>query len=123
MLSDMINDIVGIFWMLIGLIGIIKPVFIHNFFRKKTGKRQFKLIIVVILLLGSVFFELFFISESILLRVLVVIGFVAVVRGILMLNKKTGEKVSNYLSKLPIFYFRLIAIVFFIIGFVFLKIL
>jgi len=56
----MINDIVGIFWMLIGLIGIVKPVFIHNFFRKKTGKRQFKLIIVVILLLGSVFFELFF---------------------------------------------------------------
>ena len=117
------NNIIGIFWMLIGLIGIIKPVFIHNFFRKKTGKRQFKLIIAVILLLGSVFLELFFISESILLRVLVVIGFVAVVRGILMLNKKTGEKVSNYLSKLPIFYFRLIAIVFFIIGFVFLKIL
>ncbi|MDP8261493.1 MAG: hypothetical protein P9M01_04035 [Candidatus Kappaea frigidicola] len=119
----MINDIVGIFWMLIGLIGIVKPVFIHNFFRKKTGKRQFKLIIVVILLLGSVFFELFFISESILLRVLVVIGFVAVVRGILMLNKKAGEKISNYLSHVPFFYFRLIAIVFFVIGFIFLKIL
>ena len=119
----MINTIIGIFWMLIGSMGIIKPVFIRNFFKKKTHKRQFKIIIAVVLLLGSFFFEMFFLSELIWIKLLVVIGFIALIKGFLMLNKKAGEKISNYLSVLTLIVFRLIAIVFFVIGFIFWQVL
>jgi uncharacterized protein YjeT (DUF2065 family) len=106
-----------------GLIGVIKPIFIHNFFKKKTRKRQLKIVIIAVLLSGSFFLELFFLFEPIWLKFLVAIGFIVLIKGLLMLNKKAGEKLSNYLSGLPLIVFRLIAVVFFIIGFIFWKVL
>ncbi len=102
-----------------GLLGFVKPLYIHNFFKKKTGKHQFKLMFAAVLILSGFFLELFFSLESMWLRIAAVIGFIVLLKGSLVLNKKAGKKISDYLSKLPIFYFRLIAAVFFIVGFVF----
>jgi uncharacterized protein YjeT (DUF2065 family) len=122
-MRNIINDIIGIIWILIGAVGLIKPVFIQNFLKKKTGKRKFKLFILFAFILISFFLELFFRFDQLILRILVAAGFILILKLILMLNRKASVKIAEYLLSIPRIYLRLIALVFLITGIVFLKFL
>jgi hypothetical protein len=119
----MINKIIGAIWILIGLIGLIKPLYIHNMFKKKAGKRKFKLFIALVFIFGSIIVELFFKYNNVFWRIATAIVFLAALKGFWWVNKKAGEKITGYLSQVPLVYFRIIALIFIAVGFIFFKIL
>jgi uncharacterized protein YjeT (DUF2065 family) len=122
-MRNIISDIIGIIWILIGVIGLIKPVFIRNFLNKKTRMRKFKLFILFAFILISFFMELFFRFDKLITRIVIAVGFIFILKLILMLNKKVSEKIAEYLLKVPRIYLRLIALIFLVMGIVFFKIL
>jgi uncharacterized protein YjeT (DUF2065 family) len=122
-MRNIIRDIIGIIWILIGVIGLIKPVFIRNFLNKKTRMRKFKFFILFAFILISFFLELFFRFDQLIIRIVIAVGFIFILKLILMLNKKVSEKIAEYLLKVPCIYLRLIALIFLVMGIVFFKIL
>ena len=119
----MITKLIGLLWILIGLWWLIRPQAIQGFFKKKVRKRRFKLFISFLVLFGSFALGLFFKADTLWLKVLVVVGFIAIFKIFLSVSQKASNKLYDYLSKIPQKYFRIFACLIIILGIIFLKVL
>lgn len=57
-------------------------------------------------------------AEGLLLKIIGVAGIIIVIKAILLLTSKTSEKMSDWLAKRPLVFFRLWALFIFAVGLV-----
>ncbi|MCK5305669.1 MAG: hypothetical protein KAJ66_00870 [Candidatus Omnitrophica bacterium] len=119
----MINKIIGIFWILIGFVGLLYPGFIQGFFRKKARKKRFKTLIFLLLFAGSFGLSLFFKAQGIWLKVLTTAGIIMAVKLFLFVNQKAGAKFDDLIGNMPKAYLRFFAALLVVLGITFWKFL
>ena len=119
----MISKIIGIIWLIFGVWWLIKPQSLMRFFGKKIRKQRFKLFILFLILFGSPTAGFFFKASTLWLKILIVIGFIIIIKLFLNISQRAGNRVNNYLSGLPLIYYRLFSLGVIIVGLIFLKIL
>jgi hypothetical protein len=114
--KNMLTYIIGWLLIVVGLFWLIRPKSLKNFFSKKVKRRRLKIIIVFIFIVGSFSLDLFFRVAGLWLKLIVIVGFLIVFNLFLRLTSKAQGKISDYLSKVPVIYYRLFALVFVGLG-------
>ena len=119
----MIDKIIGIIWIIFGLFWLLRPQSLMRFFSKKIKKQRFKLFFLFLLLFGSPALSFFFKAYIFWLKVLIVIGFIILIKLFLSISQKAGDKINNYLLCIPLIYYRIFSLGVVIVGFIFLKVI
>jgi uncharacterized protein YhhL (DUF1145 family) len=112
----MLSKIIGLIWLILGVIWLIKPGSLKDRLTRKMNKKLKWIIfgfitLFSILILGSVFK-----APGLLPKVVGIAGLFIAVKGILFLTSKTEEKVIGWWQKKPLFVFRIWALIMLLIG-------
>lgn len=102
-----LSKIIGIIWILLGILWLLKPEMLKNRLRKKMNRSikwaVFGFVIVFgFMLMGSVFK-----ASGLTAKIVGIIGLVITVKGILLITSKTSEKIINWWAARPVIVFRL----------------
>lgn len=108
--------ILGIIWVVLGVLWLIKPEALKNRLKRKVNRKMRWtiygfLIVFGILMVGSVIK-----IPGFLPKVVGVIGAILVIKGILLFFSKASDKLWAWWAERPLFYFRIQALIILAIG-------
>ena len=113
----MINRIISMVWIGFGIFWFIKPLSLQKRFAKKGRKRIGKVLFLLALLAGGYFISIAFSIKGLLLKILFsAVGIIAIWRAFVFLKGKAIERLIDWLGKLPLYAFRVYAVIFIAIG-------
>ena len=112
----MLLKIVGVLWILFGLLWLIKPEIFRNRIRKKMNRKMRWIVFGFILMFGIMMMSAIFKAEGFLPKVVGIIGMIIAIRAIMLLTSKTSQKVFDWWGERPLKYFRVAAFIIFAIG-------
>ncbi|NQT94847.1 MAG: hypothetical protein HQ572_00200 [Candidatus Omnitrophica bacterium] len=102
--------ILGWFWVITGILFLLKP----NFLRRRIQKKSIKVVRRYLFLI-ILFFAIPLIGagaryEGLLAKIILVIGIVVIIKGFFMLKAKAAGKIMDFLLKQPVIAFRVWAL-------------
>ena len=117
----MFTKILGWFWLIMGVLYLIKPQLLQWRLSKKTSRkvRRFLLLLTFFLVfsLGGVFLKL----NGFWPKAILFLGILGVFRIIFALRAKTSKKLIEWLAKQSLVFFRIFALIYIGIGLVMLN--
>ena len=112
----MIANIIGIIWVVLGLLWTIKPKMLRNRLIKKMNRKMRWTIFGVIFMLVFSLLGAVIKSQGLWGKIAGLIGIFILIRVILFFTSQASKKVSDFWSKKPILYFRIWGIVALVSG-------
>lgn len=112
----MLAKIIGWVWVIIGILFLIKPNFLKAKLQKKGIKKIKKLLFGI-----AIVFGIFLIAASGKIQgfvsiIIMILGIIAIIKGVILLKAKFAEELLDWVSRQPILFFRIIALVYITIG-------
>lgn len=112
----MLAKIIGWVWVIIGILFLIKPNFLKAKLQKKGIKKIKKLLFGI-----AIVFGIFLIAASGKIQgfvsiIIMILGIIAIIKGVILLKAKFAEELLDWVSRQPILFFRIIALVYIAIG-------
>lgn len=117
----MLVKIIGYIFIILGLFFLIKPAVLKRRLQKKVVKRSRKILFLILLFLGGLFLTAAFKSTGILSKLLIILGIIALIKGLFFLSAKASEKIIGWFSTQPLIIFRFLAITYIILGIIMLS--
>lgn len=106
----MFAKILGIAWVIFGVIFLLKPQMLKNRLQKKGLKKIRKYLFAAALAISSVILSVAWNSQGILAKIVFVFGVIGVFKSMFFLKEKTSQKLIEWLSDRPIKFFKIWAI-------------
>ena len=112
----MIANILGTIWVVLGLLWLAKPQLLKNRLVKKMNRKMRRIVyafilVFIFLLIGSIIK-----AQGFLPKVVGLIGIIIVIKGIRLITAKTSEKMSGWLAKRPLGFFRVWGLIILVAG-------
>ncbi|RKY43648.1 MAG: hypothetical protein DRP80_04635 [Candidatus Omnitrophota bacterium] len=107
---------ISYFIIISGVFFLIKPNFLRRRIQKKSQKYIRKLLFTIFLLLAVLLISSGFKIKGFIAKIIIIIGFLSLIKALLFLKSKVSEKIITSLSNQPIIYFRIIALAQITIG-------
>ncbi len=114
----MILKLVSLIWIGVGIFGILKPSFFKNWMKKKAIKRFRKLFFFLAIIVGLYLLRIGIHFSGFWPKVIIFIGILSIIKGTLLLKETTTLNIIQYFSRLPLYVFRILAVVFTSVGFI-----
>lgn len=103
----MLAKILGWFWLIMGIIFLLKPEFLRKRLQKKSLKKLKKIFFSIALLFGGLILATAFRTHGFLSKFLMVLGILSVFKAFFLLKSKIAEKIIEWLANQPITLFRI----------------
>lgn len=116
----MLSKILGIIWILLGLLWILKPQMLRRRLVRKTNRKIKWAVFVFTIVLAFSLIGMVFKAEGVLLRVVGLVGIFLVVKAILALTAKSSTKLADWANKQSLVFFRIWGAILLVIGIFFL---
>lgn len=112
----MLSRILGIIWMLVGTVWVIKPAMLKNRLTRKMSRRMWFIVMGFIIVFGAVTLGSVFKAPGIVPKIMGLVGLIIAVKAVLFMLSKTSQKVGEWLGGRPLVFFRIWAIFIFLLG-------
>ena len=112
----MFIKIFGWLWIIAGTLFLLSPQMLKNMLQKKATKRLRKLFFIISATLGGILISVGWRFEGLLAKIVVIIGIIAVFKGLIMLRGKLTDKVIEWSAAQPLIFFRIGGIFWILIG-------
>ena len=103
----MLSRILGIIWILLGALWIIKPQILRDRMKKKMTRKLRWIVFIFIMAFGFSLIGGVIRAEGFLLKIVGIIGLIIVIKGALLATSKTSEKILSWWQSKPILFFRI----------------
>jgi threonine/homoserine/homoserine lactone efflux protein len=103
----MISKIIGIIWILLGILWLAKPDLLRNRLKKKMSRKMRRIVSGVVIVLGLFLIGGIITSPGLLVKIIGIIGVIVIIKAVLVLTSKTSEKALEWLADRPLFIFRI----------------
>ena len=113
----MLTKILGVIWILLGILWFLKPEMLRNRLKKKMNRKMKWVVFGFVVMFGFLMMGSVFKTSGILPKVIGIIGIVLVIRAIILVTSKASNKMFEWLEDRPLKIFRIWALVFLAIGF------
>ncbi len=105
----MVSYIVGIFFILLGILSFMFPNFLRTRLQKKAHRRIRQYFFGGAISLGILLISAGWKHEGFLPKILVLVGIIAIIKGVFFLKSKAADTVTQWLLKQPILFFKIFA--------------
>jgi len=112
----MLLKIVGVLWILFGLLWTVKPEMLRNRLKRKINRKVRWIVFGFILVFGIMMMGSIFKTSGLLSKIVGIIGMIIAIRVIMLLTSKTSEKVFEWMARRTVRSFRIGAFLIFVIG-------
>ncbi|NQS99653.1 MAG: hypothetical protein HQ595_01100 [Candidatus Omnitrophica bacterium] len=112
----MLSNILGIIWILLGLLWILKPQMLRRRLIKKTNRKIKWAVFIFTIVLAFSLIGTVFKAEGILLRVVGLVGIFLAVKAIFLLTAKSSTKLADWANKRALVFFRTWGVVVLLLG-------
>ncbi len=112
----MLTNIIGILWIIAGLIGVIWPLRVKKKLARKVTRRMRRVVFGFIIVFGFSLIISVFKTQGMISKIIGVVGLVLAIKGIMLLTSKASEKMLGWWSERPVIVFRIQGIVVLVIG-------
>ncbi|MGD2279446.1 MAG: hypothetical protein PVH45_05075 [Candidatus Omnitrophota bacterium] len=112
----MLAKILGVIWILLGILWFFKPEALQNRLKKKMNRKMKWIIFGFVVMFGFIMIGSVFKTSGILPKVIGIIGMILVIKGIILITSKTSDKIFGWLEDRPLKIFRIWALAFIAIG-------
>jgi len=112
----MLLRILGWFWILLGILFLLKPGLIKRRLQKKSMKFLRRYIFLLALVFGFLFISASRQLEGMLSTVVMLLGIIAIFKAFFYLKAKAADKIIAWSSRQPLIFFRVIALLYIALG-------
>jgi hypothetical protein len=112
----MLTKILGVIWILLGVLWFFKPEMLRNRLKKKMNRKMKWIVFGFVVMFGFLMIGSVFKAPGILPKVIGIIGMILVIRAIILVTSKTSNKMFEWLEGRPLKVFRIWALLFLAIG-------
>ena len=114
----MISKIIGAIWLLFGIYWFIRPEALKIKFARKVNKKIKVTVFLFIFSLGAMTAISLWKVSGLIPKIGTVIGLIMAIKAIMLITTKSSEKFIKWWSNRPEVFFRVISVLFIIIGIV-----
>lgn len=104
---SMISKIIGMIWILFGILWLFKPDLLKNRLKKKMSRKVRRTISGIIIVFGLFLIGGIITSPGLLVKIIGIIGVIIMVKAVLVLTSKTSEKALEWLADRSLLVFRI----------------
>jgi len=119
----MLIKIIGILWILLGILFILKPQILQKRLQKKSTKKVRKNLFLLALFLAFTLILASLKSQGILPKIIMILGIIGIIKAFTFLNAKAAEKLISWISSKPVSIFRLGGVAYVLLGIIMWKFL
>ncbi len=112
----MLAKILGIIWIVLGLLWIARPRILKNRLQKKMDRKLRRVVFGFVLVFGFLMIGSVITAEGLLPKIIGLIGIIITIKAILLFTSKASEKIINWLAGKPLIFFRIWAVFILAIG-------
>jgi len=112
----MLAKILGILWIGLGLLWLLKPAALKNRLQRKMNRKMRFVVYGFILVFGFLMIGSVIKTPGLLSKAIGVIGMIVAIRAIMLITSKTSEKVFEWWGNRPLGFYRIWALCMLIIG-------
>lgn len=117
----MFAKIFGWFWIIMGILFLIKPAMLRNKLQKKSFKILKKYLFAIAIILGLFLIGVGLKHQGILSKIIMVLGIIGVLKGFFFIKSKAAEKIVGWVIKQPLSFFRIAASCYILLGILILR--
>ena len=103
----MLSNILGAITVLTGILWLAKPNMLRNKLKKKINRKLRMAICGFIVFFGFLIIRSVMKLYGIIPRILGIIGFIIIIKGILLLMTQASQKLLDWMSNRPLVFFRI----------------
>jgi len=108
--------IIGVIWVILGLLWLIKPEALKNRLKRKIGRRMKWTIYGFLIVFGVIIMGSVLKSPGVPAKVVGIIGAILAIKGILLFFSKASDGLWQWWAGRPLIYFRLQALLILAVG-------
>ncbi len=112
----MIAKILGVIWVVLGILWVAKPQVLRGRLSKKMTRRVKWIVFAFILVFGLSLIGSIIKAQGIFLKIVGLTGLIIVIKVILIITSKTSEKILEWWQGRPLLFFRIWGLFIFAIG-------
>ncbi len=118
----MLLKILGILWIVLGIYSFHRPKALLKILQKKSIKKLRKLLFALWIIVSSYFISIGLEYSSFLAKIVLIIGIGGIIESFIILNKKLTDDLLKYSLEISDNVLKVVALLYILIGFVFLYI-
>jgi len=116
----MLRNLLGWAFIISGIFFLIKPAVIRNLFARKSARKVRRWLFPITFVIGILLLKAGWGVEGWVGKFIVILGIISLVKLATFINKKAYDKITEWAMSLPVWYFRISAVIYIIIGSIFL---
>ena len=101
------SNLLGIIWILVGLLWTIKPEILKNRLKRKISRKIKFIVYSSVIVLGFLMIGSIIKAPGLLPKIIGILALVIVIKGIFLIISKTSEKLWEWWAGQPLLFFRL----------------
>ncbi|MBN1871745.1 MAG: hypothetical protein JW800_04140 [Candidatus Omnitrophica bacterium] len=108
--------LLGIFWLLFGIVWLIRPDILKNRLKRKMSRRIRWTIYGFLFFFGLIMIGSLIKAEGLLPKIIGILGVILVIKSTLLFLSKTSDRLWKWWAEQPLMIFRLQALIIIIVG-------
>jgi len=116
----MIAKIIGIIWIIVGFLGVIRPESLKIRLQRRLSKRVRRIVLLFLLVLGFMLAGSIFKTKNFATLFAGIVGAIIVIKVILLITNKSSERFFDWMKGRSVNFFRIWAVLMFLFGIAFL---
>jgi len=103
----MLLNIIGWFYIIFGVIYLIKPNWLQGRLKKKSTKKLKRIFFALAFIIGALLIKATWGMEGLIPKIIMVIGIIAIFKSVFFLKAKSSEKLIQWWMDRPINFYRI----------------
>ncbi|RKY40580.1 MAG: hypothetical protein DRP85_08335 [Candidatus Makaraimicrobium thalassicum] len=112
----MLSKILGIIWIVFGVLWLIKPQILRNRLKKKMNRRIRRVVYGFMMIFGFLLIGSVIKARGLLPKIIGLAGIVLAIKAIILITSKTSERILDWWADKPLLFFRTAALLVLTIG-------
>lgn len=105
----MLSYIVGSLFIILGILFMFFPEYFRKRLRKKAIRKIRRYLFAGAIAVGALLISTGWKYEGIFPKILVIVGIIAIIKGMFFLKSKAADKVTEWILKQPVIFFKICA--------------
>lgn len=107
----MLANILGVIWILLGILWVIKPEMLKNRLGRKMDRKLRRMTFIFVVFFGLMILGSVIKAEGLVPKIIGLIGIIITIKGILLVTSKTSEKLISWWAERSLVFFRIWGII------------
>ena len=112
----MLSKVLGLIWIILGLLWLFKPEILKSRLEKKMNRRMRRVVYGFIRVFGFLMIGSVFKTPGLVPKIIGIVGMIIVIKVIMLITSRTSEKIFDWWGERSLNFFRILALCILAIG-------